>query len=838
MELAAYVAPLRHHRSFAKESPIMRPITACALTLALLAALLPGALPAHAGVNTWTPLGPPAFGPIAHFIVDPHTPTTFYILREFPQTGIHKSTDGGLTWQWLDLASPSGRRYVTLFAPDPTNSNVLYAGVGSESLYKSTDGGDTWQAINNGLLSSPDSTEILVSELVVDPQTPTTLYVAVYNRGLYKSTDGGASWSHSSAGLPSGVLFQEPSATPGSIVIDPQTPSTLYLIMPWEGVFKSVDAGATWQTANNGLPTRPATDPADEDGQIVEASWVILDPQTPTTLYASTSRGLYKSVDGAASWQPVAQEGLPIGSDGYLYITWLTFDPAAPQTWLATMTDPNEGRTLLYRSTDGGASWTQVTIPTVISSGAIMTSDGQTPQTLYVYTRGSGLVFRSSDNGDTWKYAPFGAPFGAPIDTLTVDPHDPAKLYATSWGTGFFRTQDSGQSWMGVNSIPATTGIRGIGVDPQAPGRLYATTYSGLFASEDGGDSWQPLGAGLPANAVVQLLVDPQTPTNLYAQGTLGVLRSEDRGQTWIIANAGLPTDYCSQIPQIPTVHSIALDMQTPTSLYVTVDYCQDDHTHNAAVFKTTDGAWTWAEASKGLPPTYYSYNAQLLVDPQSPATLYLWGDYDFVDAQFYRSVNGGRSWAAVKVRDLPTGVSGFSYMRHLATDPSRAGILYATVVDDYFYTSVDSGNHWYAFPAGLPQDTGVSTIVVDPATVGRVYIGTSSGVHVADLSAILSAEVIVLGTPPADAWTLTGPRGDFTLPATGGKQQIGRLSLGMYDVNITPQPGYTVAGTCTHGTGAGTTATAHAAAGQRVTCTFYAAAGDAPRALLPVIGE
>lgn len=808
----------------------MRTMTVCALTLALFVALLLGATPAHAGVNEWTPVGPPALGPITAFIVDTHTPTTFYVLREFPQTGIHKSTDGGLTWQWLDLATPSGLRYVNLFSLDPTNSNILYVGVGRESLYKSTDGGDTWQAINNGLLLSPDSTSVPVTALAVDPQTPTTLYAGVSDQGLYKSTDGGASWSLSSTGLPSGAFFQ---VSP-RIIIDPQTPSTIYLTVLWQGVFKSADAGATWQPVNNGLPTGPAYDPADEDGQVVYAEWVVLDPQTPTTLYAVTNRGIYKSVDAAASWQPVAQAGLPVSSEGHIYMTSLTLDPAAPQTLLATVPDPNGGPTHLYRSTDGGASWVRVTTSTFVFYNPIMTGDGQTPQTLYLCGRDSGLVYRSSDSGETWVYAAFGAPNGAPIGTLTVDPHDPAKLYAAVDGAGIFRTQDRGHSWMLGNSPQPMAGVSGIVVDPQTPGRLYATTYTGLFGSEDGGDSWQPLGAGLPANAVVELLIDPQTPTNLYVQGSFGVLRSEDRGQTWIIANAGLPTGYYNQIP---TPHSFTLDPQTPATLYVSVDYYPDYDTHTAAVFKSTDGARTWAESSRGLPP-YYRDQAQLLVDPQSPATLYLWGDYDFVDAPFYRSVNGGRTWAAVKVRDLPTNVSGFSYMDRLAVDPSRAGILYATVVADHFYTSVDSGDHWYAFPAGLPRDTYASSIIVDPETVGRVYLATSSGVHTADLSAILSAEVVVLGTPPADAWTLTGPKGDFTLPAAGGKQQLGRFSLDTYDVSITPQPGYTVASVCTQGSGAGTTATAHAAAGQRVTCTFYVAAPDAPRTHLPVIGE
>jgi len=811
-----------------------RTILRASALLLLVASLLLAPSPAHAASNDWTPLGPPGFGPSAmYFTVDPQTPTTFYVVTQSSQGAIYKSIDNGLTWQFLDLTGYGVFYATTLLVPDPTNANILYAGITSESqLKKSTDGGETWQVINNGFQPTSDSSFQWVTALAVDPQTPTTLYAVIPYQGLYKSVDGGASWSPSGEGLPTSYAFYVNSFTPGVLVVDPQTPSTVYLIVQGAGVFKTVDAGATWQPANTGLPTEPPVNPADDIPQFIYADWIVPDPQTPTTLYIATRRGIYKSVDAAASWQPLPQEGLPLLPDGYRYISSLNIDPATPQTMLAIVTQ-QYGANGLYRSTDGGASWTQATTLPITSYGLTLTGDGQTPQTLYLRVYNIGLIYRSTDGGDTWEYAAFGAPNGAAISSFAVDPHDPAKLYAAVEGAGVFRSQDHGQSWTPGNSTQFAAGVIGIMVDPQTPGRLYATTYTGLFTSEDGGDSWQPLGAGLPTNAVAQLIIDPQTPTNLYGQGWLGVLRSEDRGQSWIIANAGLPPGYYNQTP---TARSLTLDPQTPTTLYTLIEYYNnDDQTFTTGVFKSTDGARNWAESNKGLPD--YSYPAQLVIDPQAPDTLYVRGwPYYPTDAQIYRSVNGGSTWSAVKVRGIATE-PGYGVFDQLAVDPNRAGVLYATAGNS-FYSSVDRGSHWYALPAGLPKDVYGIAPIIDPTTLGRVYLPTYLGLYTADLSATLAVDVAILGTPPTADWTLTGPDGDFTLPAAGGSHDLGRLDLGAYDLTITPQPDYTVQSICTQGLGAGSQATAHAAAGQAITCTFYAAAPDAPTSRLPIIGR
>ena len=167
--------------------------------------------------------------------------------------------------------------------------------------------------------------------------------------------------------------------------------------------------------------------------------------------------------------------------------------------------------------------------------------------------------------------------------------------------------------------------------------------------------------------------------------------------------------------------------------------------------------------------------------------------------------------------------------------DPNRAGVLYATV-NTSFYSSVDRGNHWYALPVGLPKDVYSVKPIVDPVTVGRIYLSTNYGLYTADLSATLAVKVIVLGTPPFGDWSFTGPDGDFTLPAAGGSRDLGRRDLGAYDLTLTPQPDYTIISVCTQGVGHGAQATAHAGAGHTVTCTFVAAAPDARTSRFPFI--
>jgi len=202
------------------------------------------------------------------------------------------------------------------------------------------------------------------------------------------------------------------------------------------------------------------------------------------------------------------------------------------------------------------------------------------------------------------------------------------------------------------------------------------------------------------------LAVDPQTPTTLYA-GTYGggaagsygggVFKSVDGGATWSAVNTGL-TDF--------DILSLAIDPQTPTTLYV--------GTYNDGVFKSTDGGATWNPVNTGLTTTkVYA----LAVDPQTPATLYAGTEYG---GGVFKSTDGGGTWSAAN-----TGLMN-TWVRSLVVDPQTPTTLYAGT-DGGVFKSTDGAVTWNAIDVGLTHST-VPALVVDPQTPATLYAGTQGG--------------------------------------------------------------------------------------------------------------
>ncbi len=248
--------------------------------------------------------------------LDPVNPLTIYAGT---RNGVYKSTDDGQSWGTINtgLVQPS----INVLVVNPKTPSTIYLGVrftdfnNSRGVYKSTNGGNTWTAANTGL------NPFAVSSIAIDPVTPSNLYVGGDVSGIYKSTDSGASWTLQGSQTLSFI---------NSIVVDPATPTTVYAagIFSSGGVFKSTNAGVSWQRVTNGLP----------EGSV---SSLAIDPITPTILYASTNQGIFKTINGAASWTL-----LNAGMSGLIII-----DPVTPTTLYLSS---SEG---VFKSTDGGVNF-------------------------------------------------------------------------------------------------------------------------------------------------------------------------------------------------------------------------------------------------------------------------------------------------------------------------------------------------------------------------------------------------------------------------------------------------------------------------------------------------
>jgi photosystem II stability/assembly factor-like uncharacterized protein len=296
-------------------------------------------VPAVAGVNRWTAIGPnAAIGPVvvdptssstiyaivgdgvtkttdggAHWadlgsidsgvgvsglwstlVIDPTAPSTLYTGTGFSFGGpsVYKSTDGGAHWAPASSRLPPSD--VVALAIAPSQSLILYVGETFEGMFKSSDGAGSWTRVNNGLSAG----EIYnFSALAVDPTNADIVYVATPHGNpdekakLFKSTNGAAQWRQVPIALPTGTSIT-------FLAIDPATPSTIYAayadyVDPGRGgVFKSSDSGETWTAAQNLLPD----------------SWVralAIDPSSPSQIYAATREGVFRSTDATASWAPI-----------------------------------------------------------------------------------------------------------------------------------------------------------------------------------------------------------------------------------------------------------------------------------------------------------------------------------------------------------------------------------------------------------------------------------------------------------------------------------------------------------------------------------------------------
>jgi photosystem II stability/assembly factor-like uncharacterized protein len=482
-----------------------------------------------------------------------------------------------------------------------------------------------------------------------------------------------------------------------------------------------------------------------------------VDPTTPTILYAGTSHtGVFKSIDGGATWT-ATNAGLGSSS-----IESLVVDPTHPATvYVATQYGG------VFKTTDGGTSWSGAGLSSV--SVAVLALDATASDTLYAGTQLG--VFKTTDAGGSWTAANTGMG-ESPVASLALNPIDPAIVYAGTMGNGVFKTTDGGASWTAVNSGLGNSFVSTLALDPGSPAILYAGTWGGVFKSTNAGASWSAVNAGLPAASFVALAIDPATPGTVYAGSCCsGVFKSTDGGASWTPANTGLMAS---------EIFALALDPAAPDTLYA--------GTRDNGVFKSTNAGASWTAVNAGLmasvipalaldttaPGALYAGSLAggvfktttagadwtransglersdvhtLVMDPSTPSTLYA-GTWG---GGVWKSADGAMSWTSAGLSDAT--VSAFAVA---STSPTT---LYAGAVDTIF-KSIDAGNTW------APANTGLTTsevlaLAADPGAPSTVYAGTREGVF---KTTNAGATWVGIGLASSDVWALAI---DSTVPAT-----------------------------------------------------------------------
>lgn len=201
--------------------------------------------------------------------------------------GAFKSTDSGTTW----TVSPDlSTGFTTHIADDPASSDLLYA-ADTSGINITRNGGVEWTNIN-GEISRQHDTK--VQALAIDPVNTSNrrVYLSMKSSGIFYATLGDSDWQTSSVGLTNEFIY--------AIAIDPTNPNTLYVGTRGNGVFKSIDRGASWFAVNSGLAPNAVND-------VIHVNAIAIDPNNSNVVYAGTeSFGVYRSLNGGASWSEVS----------------------------------------------------------------------------------------------------------------------------------------------------------------------------------------------------------------------------------------------------------------------------------------------------------------------------------------------------------------------------------------------------------------------------------------------------------------------------------------------------------------------------------------------------
>ncbi|MFM7143286.1 MAG: WD40/YVTN/BNR-like repeat-containing protein, partial [Alphaproteobacteria bacterium] len=364
---------------------------------------------------------------------------------------------------------------------------------------------------------------------------------------------------------------------------------------------------------------------------------------------------------GVGSWSTTGPQGATIRT--------IAFDPSNPsRAWVGVGTRAAQSSGLLFKSLDGGLTWSAASSGLPDVSIEAIAFDPASPSTVWIGTDGEG-IFRSTDGGATWAARSGGldVPF---VRDIAIDPTAASTLYAGT-DQGVYKSTDAGASWQVVgDGLMLELVINDVAVNPITPAIVYAATAEGIYRSANAGVSWTVMANTDPKN-MLSVAIDPVTPTTLYATDDEGNAWRIKQGASWATRNNGLGTN--------PGANFVALDPSNPSIAWLG---------ESGGVFKATDaaGTLTWAAASTGLP---VGTNVGTLA-VRAGSQVLIGGD-TFGDG-LYRTANAGVSWArsntGLVASDVGAVVVDPSAPR--ATGGAFAGTFFAGV-----FSTVDGAASW-----------------------------------------------------------------------------------------------------------------------------------------------
>ncbi len=638
---------------------------------------------------------------------------------------------------------PEGNRVIAV-AGLPGNPDVIYVGAASGGIWKSTDAGLNWEPVFD------DVDVASVGSLAIAPSDPNVVWAGTgetnirsmisIGNGIYKSTDAGRTWQH---------MGLEKTGRIGRLAIHPTNPDIVYAAAmgtsygPQEerGVFRTVDGGASWGRV---------LFVGDDTG----ASDVVMDPSNPRNLVAGMwpldiktwqrnsggpNGGVFVSRDGGDTWQK-ATRGLPEPPTGKIA---LAYAPSTPQRIYALIeTDQHEFAGVLWRSDNGGDSWNLISRDQQYSTrphyySRLIVAPDNDNEVYFLATR----LTRTLDGGETGTILQNA---GGDHHDMWIDPLDPDRILIANDG-GIQISTNRTRSWFRPD-LPVAQ-MYHVAVDDQIPYFVYGNrqdgpTRRGPSTSRAGGN-WHSVGGGEAGWAIP----DPFDNNIVWSSNEQGVLTRYDLRSGHVTNVQVWPETPVGKSPRDIKYrwvwsYPVLVSKHRSGTLYVGSQY----------VHKTTGGGQTWSVISPDLTTddetkqvnsgglTYdnvgVDYGTTLYALAESPLDQnVLWAGSN--DGLVHVSRDGGQSWT--NVTDGLEGLPPWGTMSNIEASRYDVGAAYLTVdlhqVDDrdpYVYRTKDFGGSWTRITSGIPPSMLSYAHVVreDPVRRGMLYVGTENGVY------------------------------------------------------------------------------------------------------------
>ncbi|MEL6274165.1 MAG: glycosyl hydrolase, partial [Bacteroidota bacterium] len=479
-----------------------------------------------------------------------------------------------------------------------------------------------------------------IADIAVHPKHENTWYVAVGSGGVWKTTNAGITWEP--------IFDGESTYSTGCVTVDPNNPATVWVgtgenvggrhVGFGDGIYRSTDGGKNWQ--NMGL---------EKSEHISE---IIVHPENSNVIWAAVQgplwskggdRGFYKSVDGGATWQKT------LGDEEWTGVTDIMVDPRDPNviyaaTWQRHRTvaaylggGPNSG---IHRSRDGGESWEKLSsgLPSSRMGKIGLAMSPQNPDVVYAaitLDRRTGGVYRSTNQGASWKKMSDAVSGGTGphyYQELYACPHNFDRLYLMDVRVQV--SDDGGKTFRRMKETRKHSDNHALVFRKDDPNYLLVGTDAGIYESFDLAENWRFID-NMPITQYYKVAVDDREPFYHIFGGTQD--NGSHGGPSRTDSEAGiLNGDWYKTL--FADGHQSATEPGNPDIIYAET---QQGGLHRVDL-KTGEPVFVQPQARAGEPHERFNWDAPIVVSPHNPTRLY------FASYRVWRSDNRGDDWIPI----------------------------------------------------------------------------------------------------------------------------------------------------------------------------------------------